>query len=324
MSRVLALFYTVPEEYRQPLFAAEIDPVYKRFLYGSSILGVVFLLVVLIVPQRTHVITDVSQVPERFARLILEEPTPPAPPPRAVRAQPEETPVVPPPPQTRARREPRVAPDQGKTGRALAREEITRSVADAASTAEKALESLSSSLGKNTTSTTGAKRSRRRSLSRGRSAAQAGSVGERGGQGRADVSGSALSGSRLAVESVTTVNDDAGTGKSGGSSTSASGGSTSHRSNAALLAVVRRYAPGIEFCYDNELKRSPGLRGKLVAAITVAASGKVTEVRLVQDTVKSSRLAGCMLAQIREWKFPAVSSGSTTFRTPFVFTPPKE
>jgi TonB family protein len=322
MSRVMALLHGVPEDYRQPLFAAEIDPVYRRFLYASSILGVLFLLVVLVTPQREREITDVSEVPDRFARLILEKPEPPAPPPGTVRAEPEETPVVPPPPRTRPRREPRVAPEEGTAGRALA-QEVTRSVADAASSAEKALENLSSSLGKSTTSPTGAKRSRRRGLSRGRSAAQVGSVGERGGQGRADLAGSALGGSRLSVESVTTMTDGASSaGRE--SSARASGGSPSHRSNAALLAVVRRYAPGIEFCYDNELKRSPGLRGKLVAAITVAASGRVTEARLVQDSVRSSALAACVLAQIREWKFPAVPSGTTIFQAPFVFTPPKE
>ena len=30
------------------------------------------------------------------------------------------------------------------------------------------------------------------------------------------------------------------------------------------------------FCYDNELKKAPGLGGKLVVSITVAASGRVT------------------------------------------------
>jgi TonB family protein len=90
------------------------------------------------------------------------------------------------------------------------------------------------------------------------------------------------------------------------------------------MAVVRRYAPGIQFCYDNELKRSPGIRGKMVVAITVAASGQVTDARVVSNTVGSTRLSECALAQIREWRFPAVPSGSTVFRAPFVFTPPKE
>ena len=33
-------------------------------------------------------------------------------------------------------------------------------------------------------------------------------------------------------------------------------------------------------------------------------------------------LAACALSQVRDWRFPAVAGGSTTFQAPFVFTPP--
>jgi len=95
-----------------------------------------------------------------------------------------------------------------------------------------------------------------------------------------------------------------------------------YRSNASLLAVIQRYAAGIQFCYGNELKRDPSLRGKLVVAITVSASGEVTEANVVQNTTGSQRLASCALSQIRDWRFPAVPVGATTFQAPFVFTPP--
>ena len=56
----------------------------------------------------------------------------------------------------------------------------------------------------------------------------------------------------------------------------------------------------------------------------MAASGAVSDARVVSNTVGSSSLSQCALAQIREWQFPAVPSGTTVFRAPFVFTPPKE
>jgi len=95
-----------------------------------------------------------------------------------------------------------------------------------------------------------------------------------------------------------------------------------YRSNASLLAVIQRYSAGIQYCYGNELKRDPTLRGKLVVAITVAASGEVLEATVVQNTVGSDRLASCALSQIREWRFPAIPQGVTAFQAPFVFTPP--
>jgi TonB family protein len=100
-------------------------------------------------------------------------------------------------------------------------------------------------------------------------------------------------------------------------------GAAAHRSNASLLAVIQRYAPGIQYCYGNELKREPTLRGKLVLALTVAASGEVSDARVVQNTTGSQALASCALAQVRDWRFPAVTGGATTFQAPFVFTPPQ-
>jgi TonB family protein len=57
-------------------------------------------------------------------------------------------------------------------------------------------------------------------------------------------------------------------------------------------------------------------------ALTVAASGEVTHASVVQNTTGSSRLAACALAQVRDWRFPAISGGATSFQAPFVFTPP--
>jgi TonB family protein len=120
-----------------------------------------------------------------------------------------------------------------------------------------------------------------------------------------------------------------GAGGSGGGGTGGDGsGSTGsapgvYRSNASLLAVIQKYAAGIQYCYGNELKRQEGLSGKLVVALTVAASGEVIEATIVENTLGSSRLASCALSQIRDWKFPAIERGTTTFQAPFVFTPPR-
>jgi TonB family protein len=59
-----------------------------------------------------------------------------------------------------------------------------------------------------------------------------------------------------------------------------------------------------------------------VVALTVAASGEVTEATVVQNTTGSHQLASCALSQIRDWRFPAIATGVTTFQAPFVFTPP--
>jgi TonB family protein len=121
-----------------------------------------------------------------------------------------------------------------------------------------------------------------------------------------------------------------GSGVGGGTGPGSGGGGARgayapgvYRSNASLLAVIQRYAAGIQYCYGNELKRQEGLSGKLVVALTVAASGEVLEATIVESTIPSSRLATCALAQIREWRFPPIEYGVTAFQAPFVFTPPR-
>jgi len=87
--------------------------------------------------------------------------------------------------------------------------------------------------------------------------------------------------------------------------------------------VVRRYAAGIQYCYDQELKADPGLKGKLVVSITVGPTGKVLAAQVVEDTLRNADAKACVLSQIQGWSFPAIEAGEVTFKTPFVFTPPK-
>jgi TonB family protein len=117
--------------------------------------------------------------------------------------------------------------------------------------------------------------------------------------------------------------DGRGGGGGGGGGGGNGTGSGAYRSNASLLAVVQRYASGIHYCYANELKRDPALRGKVVFAITVAASGEVLKANVVENSLGASGLSDCALSQIRQWKFPAIPTGVTVFQVPFVFTPPQ-
>jgi TonB family protein len=126
----------------------------------------------------------------------------------------------------------------------------------------------------------------------------------------------------VAIGTIAAPSGDAGDAAAADAGDAAGAAPGLYRSNASLLAVIQRYAAGIQFCYGNELKRDPTLRGKLVVSLTVAPSGEVSEAAVVQNTLGSDRLASCALAQIRDWRFPAIPVGVTTFQVPFVFTPP--
>jgi TonB family protein len=216
------------------------------------------------------------------------------------------------------RRIPKLAPDAGKLGRKRA-EEATRALASATRSVDQALAGLSSTLKNSSASGPDAQRA---------------AATVRGGRGEGDVrggpalassgasaAGRAVQGSKVVIEAPAPV---AASDPSAGEGESVSLGEPPgiYRSNASLLGVIQRYAPGIQFCYENELKKKSHLGGKLVVSITVAAAGDVMEARVVNDGVGSAALSSCALAQIKDWKFPAIRRGLTTFQTPFVFTPP--
>jgi TonB family protein len=232
------------------------------------------------------------------------------------------------------------APPRGEAGRARARQEIAQSLGGLSGGLTQMLSDMSTTLSSAPApaaapSAEPASTRLAGSVRSARGSGEVGGVAQAGSRVGAQTGGSALGGGQVAIEEIIGGGGGSGSGGSGGGSRvggRAGGGRAAGaggagvggdaRSNASLLAVVRKYSAGIQFCYENELKKAPGLGGRLVVAITVAAAGNVTEAAIVQDTVGSPALASCALAQIREWRFPVIPDGVVTFRTPFIFTPP--
>ncbi len=365
---------TIAPAYRRPLFDPG-DALFMRCLASSTLTAVLFVVLVRLVPTLPpRPVTQVEQLPQRFAKLILEptKTTPPPPPTAADRVRPRASEAAPGGGGAPAQAAPAAKPapvagapagnrrvesmhalpgGSGTAGAARARSEVSAQLAGSTSSLKSALAGLNASLG-TTSSASGGTVSRggRARAVRGAarvadldqvsgSLAAAGAGAGVGSGGGGDLGGSAVAGSLVSIgdlaASGTGGGTGSGTGGGAGSGTGAGSGAGSgvgggtragpgvHRSNASLLAVIQRYAPGIQFCYGNELKREPSLRGKLVLVLTVAAAGEVAEASVVQNTTGSQRLASCALAQVRDWRFPAIPSGVTTFQAPFVFTPPQ-
>lgn len=338
--------HAIPQLYRQPLMAG-VDPLYKRTLTIASIAGLLLLIALLVTPAREIAVSDVEDIPERFAKLILEKPKPVAlarPVPVAQAITPQEEDIVPetksetPDPEPKEpgarklRDETQVAPTKGQLGRAKAKEEVAGKLAEVTGSLDAVLADLSSSLeaSKSGGNNKPERATRRRQVRGARSGNESGAVPAGRPEG-VDLAGttSALAGSQVSIESVGDVLGGGSSSSSGGGSGNVSGAaggagaSGEYRSNASLLAVVRKYAAGIQFCYDNQLNKSPGLRGKLVVAVTVAPAGNVVDAVIVDDTVRSSGLSACAIRQIQGWKFPRIPEGAVTFKAPFLFTPPE-
>lgn len=335
---------SIDPRYHQPVVGWDrMDPVLKKCLTVSSAIGLVMVLVILIAPALPEKPKTLDDVSDRIARLIIEKPKPiPAAkaPERVATAEApkgvEDKPIEPPKPKAPPRvspTAPKVAQDRGVQGRQKAQQEVTKNVAQVTGSLDKVMENISKALPASnqqvaSASSSNARARRARGVTGGRSSAQLGSVGGVSNIASADVSGSAIDNQGISIAAITdlAVEGGTGTGEGGGGSpdgtAGAKGSASSYRSNESLLSVVRRYAPGIQFCYDNELKRSPNLRGKIVVAITVLANGEVSEASVVENSLGSKAVTDCILAQIHGWRFPAIPYGTTSFRAPFVFTPP--
>jgi len=342
--------------YRLPwhvVWIGELDTRTRRSFTAAGALGLLVIVALIVAPAPVREAPTLEAIPERLARLILEEKPPtPAPAPQAQAALPTPAapsaapqvaeapkpaaapaPLAPAPTVRRSERPaqaPRVAPDQGVAGRRAA-EAATQSLAASSRTLDATLDKLAAALPAAEAGSAPPAAAARGRPRRGRGQESLSSAG--GGAAAAPARGGAVllaAGLSVAIAEWSAGGNGGGGGASSGAagaaagagaSASAGGGIGEVRSNASLLAVLQRYAPGIRYCYDDALKRDATLGGKLVLRITVEANGSVSAAELLEDGLRSAAVLDCVLAQVKAWNFGAVPAGRVSFRAPFVFTP---
>lgn len=86
-----------------------------------------------------------------------------------------------------------------------------------------------------------------------------------------------------------------------------------------IQRVVSQHMRSVQFCYERELLKYPGLNGKIVVDWTIGTHGGVTAAKVGSSTLASKGVARCVLRRIRSWRFPAPRGGSVQIRYPFVF-----
>ncbi|MET0343453.1 MAG: AgmX/PglI C-terminal domain-containing protein [Polyangiales bacterium] len=83
--------------------------------------------------------------------------------------------------------------------------------------------------------------------------------------------------------------------------------------------VVRANQAALRYCYETEVQRQRGLRGKVVLQWRVDRAGGVPDARVAQSTLKNANVEGCMLRQVRKWRFPKPDGGEVAVVYPFLF-----
>lgn len=87
---------------------------------------------------------------------------------------------------------------------------------------------------------------------------------------------------------------------------------------AMIRNVVNARKKSVSICYQREIKRNSGLRGKMEFMVTVQPTGEVSRASVETPAFKGTELAGCIAEKIRGWRFPSFAGQPQKIVVPFV------
>jgi len=97
--------------------------------------------------------------------------------------------------------------------------------------------------------------------------------------------------------------------------------SSDKRDNDAINRLVTSNKTSIRMSYEKFLERTPDLNGKITIRFTITASGKVTDIQVLENTTGNADLEKEITRKIRMWQFEEIADGDVTVTYPFIFRP---
>jgi ribosomal protein L17 len=87
-----------------------------------------------------------------------------------------------------------------------------------------------------------------------------------------------------------------------------------------IRRIVRSHAGQIRFCYEHELRKTPGIRGKIVMKWIINGEGRVMQAQVAETQMRNADVESCLAARIKTWTFPKPKGGGVVvINYPFVF-----
>jgi TonB family protein len=83
--------------------------------------------------------------------------------------------------------------------------------------------------------------------------------------------------------------------------------------------VVVSRSGALRACYESEAQRNPNLQGGVTVQWQIDPSGSVTGASVVSSSLGNPRVEGCVVRQVRGWRFPAADAPTTVAAYPFKF-----
>ena len=301
----------------------EEDSLFRRSLMGTAVaailLGLMIPLIDIPIPDKE----EVTEVPERFARLIRKEPLRPMPEPKPVQKQvaQEKPPEVEPEPEPEAKPEVQVADtDQVEVAPEAPRDKVasTGLLAFRESFSDLAAGSPSARLG-----------SEARVSDAGRQAVGApqrsmvavAGPGSSGGINMASLSrdvGGSGNGEQLAGVALSRVASSIG---ATGGNRPLSSGAVAGRTDEEIQIVFDRYKAALYRLYNRELRKDPTLRGQMVLKLTIEPDGSVSLCSLQSSDMGAPMLADQVVSRVLGFDFGAKEVPAITILYPIDFLP---
>jgi hypothetical protein len=83
--------------------------------------------------------------------------------------------------------------------------------------------------------------------------------------------------------------------------------------------VVQANRAAIKYCFESALQQKPRLSGAVNVQWRIDRKGMVTTTRVAKSTLDDAKVEGCILRQIKRWKFPEPDGGEVDVVYPFLF-----
>lgn len=97
------------------------------------------------------------------------------------------------------------------------------------------------------------------------------------------------------------------------------GASRGGLSQEQVRRVVMAHLGAVRACYESEAQRNPSLKGGITVAWQIDPSGSVTSASIAGSTLSNPRVEGCVVRQVKGWRFPTSETPTTVAGFPFKF-----
>ncbi|APR78881.1 Hypothetical protein A7982_04228 [Minicystis rosea] len=88
-----------------------------------------------------------------------------------------------------------------------------------------------------------------------------------------------------------------------------------------IQRVVRENFGRFRLCYENNLRNSPNLQGRVAVRFVIEVNGKVRKSENAGSDMPDSETVACVVKAFRELTFPPPDGGTVTVTYPVMFAP---